>query len=59
VAPPSFAGQVELKTSYGSIKTALPVTVTGEIIKKAIKGTIGQGEGKLDLQTRSGSIHLK
>jgi hypothetical protein len=59
VAPPDFAGQVELRTSYGSIKTALPVTVTGEISKKAIKGTIGQGEGKLDLQTRSGSIHLK
>jgi DUF4097 and DUF4098 domain-containing protein YvlB len=59
VAPPDFAGQIELKTSYGSIKTALPVTVTGEITKKAIQGTIGQGEGKLDLQTRSGSIHLK
>jgi DUF4097 and DUF4098 domain-containing protein YvlB len=58
-SPPSFSGQVDLKTSYGSITTDLPITVAGEITKKHIQGRIGEGTGKLHLQTSSGSIVLK
>jgi DUF4097 and DUF4098 domain-containing protein YvlB len=59
VAPPSFAGQVELETSFGSVKTDLPITITGEISKKNLSGKIGEGKGKLHLETRSGSIKIK
>ena len=59
VAPPNFSGQVDLSTSYGSIKTDLPITITGEVSKKKLTGTIGQGKGKLRLQTSSGSIKIK
>ncbi len=57
--PKGFTGQVSLSTSYGSITTDLPITVTGEISKMRIAGAIGQGKGKLQLRTSSGSIKLK
>lgn len=58
-APPAFAGQVDLSTSYGSVRTSRPITIIGQISKKQLKGTIGEGNGKLHLQTSSGSINLK
>ena len=59
VAPSSFTGQVDLSTSYGSIRTNRPITINGDINKKELKGTIGEGNGKLHLQTGSGSIILQ
>ncbi len=58
-APQDFTGQVDLSTSYGSIRTSRPITINGEISKKKIKGTIGEGNGKLHMQTSSGSINLQ
>ena len=58
-APQNFAGQVDLSTSYGSIRTNRPITISGQISKKELKGTIGEGNGKLHLHTGSGSINLK
>lgn len=58
-APQNFAGQVDLSTSYGSIRTDRPITINGYINKKELKGTIGEGNGKLHLQTGSGSIILQ
>jgi len=58
-SPPDFSGQVDLKTSYGSIRTDLLITIAGEITKKRIQGKIGDGKGKLCLQTSSGSIKIK
>jgi len=57
-APQNFAGQVDLSTSYGSIRTGRPITINGEISKKKLKGTMGEGNGKLHMQTNSGSISL-
>ena len=58
-APQNFAGQVDLSTSYGSVRTDRPITISGEISKKKLKGTIGEGNGKLHMQTGSGSINLR
>ena len=58
VAPPDFSGQVHLSTSYGSVTTDLPVTVSGKISKKKLNGTVSDGDGRLHLETSSGSIHL-
>jgi DUF4097 and DUF4098 domain-containing protein YvlB len=58
-APPQFAGQVRLSTDYGSVRTSRPVTMSGEIDKKNISGTIGEGTGSLHLQTTNGSVDLK
>ncbi len=59
ITPPNFAGQVELSTSYGLVRTDLPIMITGEVSKKKLAGTVGEGKGKLRLETRSGSIRLK
>lgn len=58
-APPDFSGEVDLSTSHGSIKTGVPITISGQISKKKLKGRIGQGKGKLHLETKSGSIRTK
>ncbi len=57
-APADFTGEVYLATSYGSVQTDRPVTIQGQISKKKITGTIGDGPGRLHLETSSGSIHL-
>jgi DUF4097 and DUF4098 domain-containing protein YvlB len=57
-APQNFTGQVDLSTSYGSIRTNRPITISGEISKKKLEGMIGEGSGKLHMQTSSGSINL-
>lgn len=57
--PPHFAGQVDISTSYGSVRTALPITISGQVSKKKLKGTVGEGNGKLYLHTSSGSINIK
>ncbi len=59
VGPPEFAGQVDISTSYGSVRTDLPITISGEFSKKKLKGTVGEGSGKLYLHTSSGSIAIK
>lgn len=59
VAPPEFSGEVYLSTSYGSIHTARPVTTSGEITKKKITGRIGDGTGRIHLESGSGSVELK
>jgi len=58
-APPAFSGAVHLATSYGSVRTELPITVSGEISKKKLAGTTGDGAGVLRIETNSGSIVLK
>lgn len=59
-APPAFAGRVTLATSYGSVHTDWPVTITGKIgDKKRIDGAIGDGSGVLRLETGSGSVTLR
>jgi len=57
--PPDFSAAVKASTHNGSIKTHLPITVAGEISKTELVGTIGQGEGKLELETYNGQIAIK
>ena len=58
-APPGFAGNIEFSTSYGLVNTDLPITVQGKISKTRIKGTIGEGNGKLILKNSYGSIRIR
>lgn len=56
--PPNFSASVEVSTRNGAIHSNLPITVKGRI-DKSLKGTIGNGEGKLYLKTRNGSIAIR
>jgi hypothetical protein len=58
-APPGFSAQVEATTRNGSVHTDLPITVVGKVGKSELKGTIGTGQGKLQLETYNGSIRIK
>ncbi|MDY0354314.1 MAG: DUF4097 family beta strand repeat-containing protein [Sedimentisphaerales bacterium] len=58
-APAAFSGKVYLATNYGSVRTDRPITVSGQIDKKKIEGTIGNGSGNLRLETSSGSVTLR
>lgn len=57
--PPNFSAAVKASTHNGSIKTKLPIMVTGEVSRGKLTGTIGTGQGKLHLQTYNGSIKIK
>ena len=59
VAPPNLSAKTTLRTHNGSVKTAIPITVQGEISKSRLTGTAGSGEGTLHLETHNGSISLR
>jgi len=59
MAPPGFSAQVDASTHNGSIRTDLPITVTGKASKRKLTGTIGTGEGKMHLETYNGSIQIR
>ena len=59
VAPPGFSAQVEASTHNGSVRTDLPIAVTGKVDKTKLTGTIGAGQGKLYLETHNGSIRIR
>jgi DUF4097 and DUF4098 domain-containing protein YvlB len=59
VSPPNFSASIEVSTHNGSIKTDLPIMLTGEISKTKLTGKIGTGEGRLHLETHNGSIRIK
>jgi len=59
VMPAGFAGRVELSTGSGSVRIDLPVLVRGEIGRRRITGTIGEGTGHLTARTGSGSLNVR
>jgi DUF4097 and DUF4098 domain-containing protein YvlB len=59
VLPPGFAGRVDLSVGSGSVHIDRPVTVRGELGKRHIVGTIGEGTGSLSAHTGSGSIDVR
>jgi DUF4097 and DUF4098 domain-containing protein YvlB len=58
-APSNFAGGVSVETSFGKIKTDLPILVKGEFGKDRLRGTVGEGPGSLDLKTSFGNVKIK
>jgi DUF4097 and DUF4098 domain-containing protein YvlB len=58
-APEKFSASVDASTHNGSVRTDLPLTLTGKNNKKTIKGVIGDDRDKLHLKTHNGSIKIK
>jgi len=58
-APAGFGGEVSLNANFGTVKTALPITVSGEISRNRVAGTIGDGAGKIRLESGNGSVELR
>jgi len=56
--PPDTAADVELSTGYGSIHSAFPITLAGDIEDDHWQGTLNGGGVSLTVRTDSGSITL-
>jgi len=57
--PPNVSAVVNLSTHNGSINTELPITIIGKVSKNKLNGKIGEGLGKLKLETHNGSIKIR
>jgi DUF4097 and DUF4098 domain-containing protein YvlB len=50
--------EINASTSGGSVRSDLPIRVTGEISRHSLHGTLNSGGATLDVHTSGGSIHL-
>ncbi len=57
--PPGLSARVRIQTHRGTVRTAVPITMEGEIAKNRVIGTAGAGEGMVRLETHNGSITLR
>lgn len=56
-APGTLGARVEMETGSGSIESDFPITVTRHS-RDHVSGTIGDGKGRITIETGSGSIRL-
>ncbi len=54
-----FGLDLDAKTSGGHVRTEIPLTVSGEISKRAVRARMNDGGPQLYLRTSGGSIYLK
>lgn len=57
--PTNFTGDVVVETSFGKVRTELPIMIKGEVSKTRLTGTVGEGNGKLNFKTSFGSVTIK
>jgi DUF4097 and DUF4098 domain-containing protein YvlB len=57
--PEDTAATLDLTTGYGSIRSALPITLSGDIAEDHWQGTLNGGGSSLTVQTSSGNISLE
>jgi hypothetical protein len=56
--PASYSAQVEIETGSGGIDLEFPVTVS-RVERDAVHGTIGEGGGRLKVETGSGDVRIR
>lgn len=57
--PAEAGADVDARTVNGGIDTDFPLTVSGRLTRRQLRGTIGGGGRKLSLETVNGGIHLQ
>jgi hypothetical protein len=57
--PPDAAFELDAESSSGTVSSAHPVTMSGEIEKHHMKGQVRGGGPLVQVATSSGSIHIK
>jgi hypothetical protein len=55
---PTLDAELRAETLNGSITADFPITVTGEVSRRRLRGTVGNGGHTLNLSTVNGSIKL-
>ena len=56
--PQEISARVTATTSVGNITTDRPITVSGSF-KRSLRGSLGKGEGQIDLSTNVGAIRIR
>jgi len=56
--PGVFDAELSANTLNGSIAADFPITVTGQVTPRRLRGRIGNGGRELNLSTVNGSIRL-
>lgn len=57
--PGTISAQIDAKTTSGRISSEFKILVEGEIEKRRLRGTIGEGDIGITLKTTSGDISLE
>lgn len=57
-APGNLGGEVDISTGSGSIDLEFPVQVIGRMGRHQVRGTLGDGEGEIRIDTGSGGVKL-
>jgi len=55
----NISAEIDAKTTSGRISSEFKITVEGEIEKRRLQGTIGEGDIRITLKTTSGDISLQ
>ena len=59
VVPSDFSAEVEANSGNGRITTDFPITIRGKLSPSRLRGTIGNGGGRLRMSTGNGSMEIR
>ena len=57
--PKDISADIDVRTTSGRIRSEFKIAVEGDIEKRSLRGTIGNGGIKITLKTISGDISLE
>ena len=57
--PPEASFDLDAHTNSGSIDSERPLTVTGRLSRRSLRGAVGSGGPRLEIETSSGSIVIR
>lgn len=57
--PDNTSAQVSLRSHNGGITTDIPIQVVGKLKRNRIQGVLGDGTGRISLQSHNGAIKLR
>ena len=57
--PANFGAQFDLSTVNGRVSTDFPITVSGTLSSRRLRGTVGDGQSRLRASTVNGAITLR
>jgi hypothetical protein len=57
--PQEISADLTAKANVGEINTNRPITVRGSLNKHSVRASLGQGEGRVNLDTNVGSIRIR
>jgi DUF4097 and DUF4098 domain-containing protein YvlB len=57
--PPKASFRFYAKTNSGDIDAAIPVVMEGTAGKHALRARIGDGKGRVEVETSSGNVALR